>query len=398
MRKVLVEKATRLEKIPPYPLFNIQRALKRLEKKGVELIDLGRFDPVLPLFDSVQKLFTSNPENGLFGYAKDEEVLNLKGLFSSWFKKRYGVFLNPKTEIHFYTGKRETIAQLALYLINPKDKIYLCEPASQLYKSSALLADGEIEIVPLLERNDYLPNVAPLKDKNKDRGKYFFLNYPHNPTGSLADLFFYRELVDLALKNNIKIVQDASYNEVYFDQYQPPSLLEVKEGKRVGVEVHSVSISAGLPGMDCGFLVGNKEIISAMESQSKLFSQRLNRFTLKLTEALLVEYEVIIEKNREEYKTRRDIVTEILLNLGWRSRKSKATPFFWAQIPVRYSSLGFCRMLLRRSGVLACPGIEYGEQGEGFIRLSLNQPVEKLKQAGERIRDHIHIWQKKYRR
>jgi len=409
MRKVLVEKAERLEKIPPHPLFDIDRALKRLDKKGVEIIDLGRFDPALPLPDSVQKIFplfsqdasrsnsTFAQDKEIFGYPEAEEILKLKELFSFWFKKRYGIFLNPKTEIYFYSGKRQTLAQLALFFINPGDKVYVAEPSLQLYKGCALLADGEIEILPLLERNDYLPNLNLLKDKNKDRGKFFFLNYPHNPTGSLADLFFYKELVEVALKNNIRVVQDASYNEIYFEEYQPQSLLQVEGGKRVGVELHSLSTGTGLSGIDCGFLVGNKEIIFGLESQSKLFNQRQNRFILKLVEALLEEYEVIIDRNREEYKVRRDVMMELLLGLGWRSRKPKATPFFWAQIPGRYSSLGFCRMLLRRTGVLASPGIEYGGYGEGFIRLSLNQPIEKLKQAGERIRDHSHIWQKRYR-
>jgi len=395
MRKVLVEKAERLEKIPPYPLLDVNRALKRLGKKGVEIIDLGRFDPALPLPDSVQKIFPLFKGKETFGYAEAEEILKLKELFSFWFKKRYGVLLNPKTEVYFYSGLRETITQLALFFINPGDKIYLAEPSIQLYKGSALLADGEVEVLPLLERNDYLPNLALLKDK--DKRKFFFLNYPHNPTASLTDLFFYKELVEVALKNNIRVVQDASYNEIYFEEYQPQSLLQVKGGRRVGVELHSLSTGSGLSVLDCGFLVGNKEIIFGLESQSRLFKQQHNKLTLKLAETLLEEYESIIERNREEYKVRRDVMVELLLGLGWRSRKPKATPFFWAQIPGRYSSLGFCRMLLRRTGVLASPGIEYGGYGEGFIRLCLNQPEEKLKQAGERIREHSHIWQKRYR-
>ena len=397
MRKVLVEKAIRLEKIPPYPLFNIDRVLKRLDKKRVEIIDLGRFDPALPLPDSVRKTLSSFQDKEAFSYPEAGEIFKLKELFSIWFKKRYGVLLNPKTELCFYSGKRETITQLALYFINPKDRVYLCEPANQLYKGSALLADGEIEALPLLERNDYLPNLSFLKEKNKDKGKFFFINYPQNPTGSLADHFFYEELIGLALKNNVRVIQDASYNEIYFDEFQPPSLLQVKGGKMVGVELHSLSASTGLLGIDCGFIVGNKETIYGLNSQGKLFTQRQNRFMLKLAKALLEEYEPIINRNNQEYKTRRDMMMEVLLSLGWRAKKPKATPFFWAQIPGRYSSLGFCRMLLRRTGVLASPGIEYGENGEGFIRLSLNQPVEKLKQAGERIREHSHFWQKRYR-
>lgn len=397
MRKVLVEKAERLEKIPPYPLFDIQRTIKRLEKKGVGLIDLGSFDPVLPLPDSVQKLYSSIQDKGIFGYAEDEEILKLKELFSLWFKKRYGVSLNPKSEIYFYAGRREIITYLSLFFVNPGEQVYLGEPAEQLYKGGVLLADGKAELLPLVERNDYLPNLAQLKDRNKTKGRFFFLNYPHNPTGSLPDLYFYEELADLGLKNNIKIVQDASFNEIYFDEYQPPSFLQVKEGKRVGVELHSLSVSTGISGMDCGFLVGDKEIIFGLESQSRLFSRRKNKLILKLAQALLGEYELIIKRNREEYKLRRDIMMEVLLDLGWRARKPKATPFFWAQIPGRYSSLGFCRMLLRRTGVILSPGIEYGGSGEGYIRLCLNQPAEKLKEAGERIREHSRFWQTRYR-
>jgi len=397
MRKVIVEKAERLEKVPPYPLFDINRTLKRLDKKGVEIIDLGRFDPALSLPDSIQKVLPSLYTKENFSYAEASEILKLKEIFSFWFKKRYGVLLNPKTEIYFYTGKREAIAQLSLFFINPGDKVFITEPSSQIYKGCTLLAEGEIEVLPLLERNDYLPNLNPLKGQSKDKRKFFFLNFPHNPTGSLADFLFYQELVEIALKNNIRIVQDASYNEIYFDEHLPPSLMQVGEGKKVGVEFHSLSSGTGLSGLDCGFIVGNREMLFGLESQNKLFSQRQNRFILKLAEALLQEYESIISKNREEYKFRRDVMIEILLGLGWRAKKPKATPFFWAQIPGRYSSLGFCRMLLRRTGVLASPGIEYGGIGEGFIRFSLNQPKEKLKETGERIKDHFHIWQKRYR-
>jgi LL-diaminopimelate aminotransferase len=411
MRKVLVEKAVRLEKVPPYPLFDFNRVLKRLDKKGVEIIDLGRFDPALPLPGSVQKILPFLQDKKNFGYAERVTIFKVKELFSSWFKRRNGVLLNPKTEVFFYSGKRETLTQLALSFINPGDKTFVCEPAIQLYKGCALLAEGKIEVLPLLERNDYLPNLGLLKNKHKDEGKFFFLNYPHNPTGSLADLFFYKELVEVALKNNIRVVQDASYNEIYFEEFQsygspfgsildnfgPPSLMQAEGGKRVGVELHSLSTGTGIPGIDCGFIVGDKEMISGLESQSRLFSCQPNRLVLKLAEVLLEEYETIISKNKQEYKARRDVMTELLLSLGWRARKPKATPFFWAQIPGRYSSLGFCRMLLRKTGVIASPGVEYGGQGEGFIRLSLNQPEEKLKEAGERIREHSHFWQKRYR-
>jgi LL-diaminopimelate aminotransferase len=397
MRKVLIEKAVRLEKVPPYPLFDFNRVLKRLDKKGVEIIDLGRFDPALPLPGSVQKILPLMQDKENFGYSEKKSILKVKEVFSSWFKRRYGVSLNPKTEIFFFSGKRETLSQLALSFINPGDKVFVCEPAAQLYKGCALLAEGRIEILPLLERNDYLPNLSLLKNKNKDEGKFFFLNYPHSPTGSLADLIFYKELVEVALKNNVRIVQDASYNEVYFEEFQPPSLMQAESGKKVGVELHSLSTGTGIPGIDCGFIVGNKEMISGLESQTRLFNHQPNRLLLKLAEVLLEEYDAIIAKNKQEYKARRDVMTELLLSLGWRARKPKATPFFWAQIPGRYSSLGFCRMLLRKTGVIASPGIEYGGQGEGFIRLCLNQPEKKLKEAGERIREHSHFWQKRFR-
>ncbi|HVP36556.1 MAG TPA: aminotransferase class I/II-fold pyridoxal phosphate-dependent enzyme [Terriglobales bacterium] len=397
MRKVLIEKAVRLEKVPPYPLFDFNRVLKRLDKKGVEIIDLGRFDPVLALPGTVQKILPFLQDKKNFGYADKETIFKIKEIFSSWFKRRYGISLNPKTEIYFYSGKRETLVQLALSFINPGDKVFVCEPGAQLYKGCALLAEGEIEVLSLLERNDYLPNLSLLKNKNKDEGKFFFLSYPHSPTSSLADLIFYKELVEVALKNNIRVIQDASYNEIYFEEHEPPSLMQVAGGRKVGVEVHSLSTSAGIPGIDCGFIVGDKEMISGLESQCRLFSHQPNQLLLKLAEVILEEYETIINKNNQEYKIRRDVMTELLLSLGWRARKPKATSFFWAQIPGRYSSLGFCRMLLRKTGVIVAPGIEYGGQGEGFIRLCLNRDGEKIKEAGERIREHSHFWQKRFR-
>jgi aspartate/methionine/tyrosine aminotransferase len=250
--------------------------------------------------------------------------------------------------------------------------------------------------LPLHERNDYLPNLGalPSSEHAAHFPKILFLNYPHNPTTAVADPEFFKESVKWASKRNVLLVNDASYNEICYDGYLPTCLLQVKGAKKIGAELF---FFYPLTGIGFGFLAGNKQIISQVEATENVLGYQFSHIILELSLLILKNYSIIAQQNNLEFAKRKEILIEGLLNLGWKVKKPKAGPFVWVKVPPKYSSVGFARMLLRKAGVLVSPGFGFGEYGEGYIRIALNQKAEELKKALERIKEHSHIWQRRYR-
>ena len=398
IRKVILDKSERLQKVPPYSLFEIERTKRRLGEKKVEIIDFGYFSPDLKIDTSIlSEISESFKDEKMFKETSFDEEKKLKEEFSGWFFKRYQVKLDPRNEILLFPGIKEVFFGLALSFLNPGDLAIIPDPANPLYFSASVLAGGEIQKIPIWERNDFLPNLKTLPEKVLKKAKLLFLNYPHNPTSSVADIQFFRDIVEIASANNILVINDASFNEIFYDNHLPLSLLQIERAKKIGVEFHSFSYTYNLPGIKLGFLVGNKDIILGLESEHKTFFSQGSRLSLKIALLCLEHYSEIIKQNNSEYAKRREFLTEKLLELGWKSRKPRATPFFWVQIPHKYSSLGFVRMLLRKAGVLVFPGSDFGENGEGYIRWALNCSQGKLNEAIERIKRHSHLWQPRYR-
>jgi aspartate/methionine/tyrosine aminotransferase len=213
----------------------------------------------------------------------------------------------------------------------------------------------------------------------------------------VADPEFFKESVKWASKRNILLVNDASYNEICYDGYVPTCLLQAKGSKKIGAELFFFYPSTGI---GFGFLAGNKQIISQVETtESRLWRDdyQLSHIMLQFGSMILKDYSIIAEQNNLEFAKRKEILTEGLLDLGWKPKRPKAGPFIWVKVPPRYSSVGFARMLLRKAGVLVSPGFGFGEYGEGYIRIALNQKADELKKALERIKEHSHIWQRRYR-
>jgi LL-diaminopimelate aminotransferase len=398
IKKVILDKSERLQKVPPYSLFEMERMKKRLEEKKVEIIDLGEFSPDLKMDPSIiSEISESVKDEKIFKDASFDEEKKLKEGICRWFLKRYSVKLNPQNEILVMPGIKEVFSGLALSFLNPGDLAIIPDPANPLYFSACVLAGGEVQKIPIWERNDFLPNLKTLPEKVLKKAKLLFLNYPHNPTSSMADIQFFKDMVEITSANNIIVIHDASFNEIYYDNHLPLSLLQIDRAKKIGVEFHSISYTYNLPGIKLGFLVGNKDIILGLESEHKTFFSQENKLSLKIALLCLENYSEIIRKNNCQYAKRREFLTEKLLELGWKSRKPRATPFFWVQIPHGYSSLGFARMLLRKAGVIVSCGSDFGENGEGYIRWTLNCSQEKLNEAIERIKRHSHLWQPSYR-
>ncbi len=393
IKKVIVDKSERLQKIGPVSLVEGERIKKRLEKKDVDLIDLGDFNPDLNIESFVLPSF-SRQRVTCEALARNQK--DLKKEIAVWFESKYQVKLNPLTEILIVSGKKEAITGLALSFLNPGELALIPDPSEPIYRNATILAGGKSETVPLLERNDYLPNLNILSDKTLNQAKLLFLNYPHNPTSAIADFQFFKEVVRKAAKHNVLVINDASYNHITYES-TGLSLLQIKGAQKIGLEFHYFPSVYYIPGIRMGFFVGNRDIISALQAEQEISTSGLNSFSVEIARESLKDYSRISNLVNSEFLKRRDLILEHLDQIDWNARKPKASPFIWVKVPPKYSSLGFTRMLLRKAGVLVLSGTEFGENGEGWIRLALNFPVSQLKEAVERIKMHSHLWQRSYR-
>jgi LL-diaminopimelate aminotransferase len=395
IKKLIIEKAERLQKLPPSPFLEGERIKKALGKRGVEIIDLGELYPDPSLREVILSSFSLKREE-FFVSVDPHEWAELKIKIADWLEQKYQVRVNPENEIFPFAGKKKIIYDLFLSFLNPGEVAAIPDPSDPVYKGGSIFAGGDVVSLPLWERTDYLPNLStfPSSKTAAHFPKILFSNYPHNPTTAVADPEFFGELVQWAHKRNILLVNDASYNEICYDGYMPVSLLQAKGTKKIGAELF---FFYPLTGIGFGFLAGNKQIISQVEATDKVFGYQLSQIMLQLSSAILKNYTEVAEQNNLEFARRKDILMEGFLNLGWKVKRPKAGPFIWVKVPPRYSSVGFARMLLRKAGVLVSPGFGFGEQGEGYIRIALNHPEDKLKKALERIKEHSHIWQRRYR-
>jgi LL-diaminopimelate aminotransferase len=402
IKKLIIEKAERLQKLPPSPFLEAERIKKTLRKRGVEVIDLGELSPDQSLRETILSSFSLEPKE-IFAPVDPRIYEDFKKQISDWLEQKYQVRVNPKNEIFPFAGpmdpksdKERIIYDFFLSFLNPGEVVAIPDPSDRIYKGGSIFAGGEVVSLPLHERNDYLPNlgILPSSEHAPHFPKILFLNYPHNPTTAVADSEFFKESVKWANKRNILLVNDASYNEICYDGYLPTCLLQVRGAKKIGAELF---FFYPLTGIGFGFLAGNKQIISQVEAIENVLGYQSSHIMLELSLSILKNYSIIAQQNSLEFAKRKEFLLEGLLNLGWKVKKPKAGPFVWVKVPPRYSSVGFARMLLRKVGVLVSPGFGFGEYGEGYIRIALNQKAEELKKALERIKEHSHIWQRRYR-
>jgi LL-diaminopimelate aminotransferase len=414
IKKLIIEKSDRLQKLPPSPVLEAERTKHHLIRRGVEVIDLGEFNPDTTLRNG---LISPADTGGFFVHADSEMMSKLKKEIAKWLEHRYGIRINGQREIFPYFDQKKIIYHLLLALLNPGDKIAITDPCDPSYKIAATLVGAKWDSIPLLERNDYLPNLGVLFHPQTDSKipdskfkilrkagsrlsspstfpKVLWMNYPNNPTGAVADISFLREVVKRAGEKNILVINDASGNEICHDDYAPVSLMQIKGARKLAVEQFSVF---PLTGIDFGFLISDRGIIALVESLQEALGYRLSSAHVLTAMEILKNHATIAQRNNQDFNRRRKTLLEGLSKLGWKVRKPKAGPFIWANIPPKYSSVGFSRMLLRKTGVLVTPGFGLGEYGEGYVRLALNLPADQIQKALGRIQKHSHFWQRRYK-
>jgi len=390
-----LQPAKRLSLIPPY-LFGEIAALKRQAiAEGRDLIDLGIGDPDQPTpGDVIEKLgeFSHDPSTHCYDESASGRIEFLDES-AQWFKSRFGVDLDVKTEMLELIGSKEGLAHIVWATIDAGDIALVPDPGYTVVKVNTLLAGGTPFEFPLLPENGFLPQLENIPADIAEKAKIIYLNYPNNPTGAVATREFFEEAVRWAKKYDVLIVHDCAYSEVNFDGYKAPSILEVEGAKDVAIEFHSLSKTFNMTGWRIGFAAGGAAAIKALNTlKSNVDSKQFAAIALTAGWAL---NNASNKAALELIKRRRDILVDGLNSLGWKLDKPKATFYVWAPVPPGYTSVTFAKTLLEDANVLAIPGLGYGPHGDGFIRMSLtvngDHSGERLAEAVKRIAAGVKI-------
>ena len=378
----------RLDKLPPYLFVDINRKIAEKRARGEDIISFAVGDPDMPTPQHIlDQLCQAAHDPANHRYPETAGLPELRQAIARWYQRRFGITLDPSKEVLPLIGSKEGIGHISFCLIDPGDVALVPDPGYPVYSMSTLLAGGEPHLMPLTEDNDFLPNLEAIPKAVTTKARLLWLNYPNNPTGAIAELDFFQKAVHFAGKHNLAICHDAPYTEVAFDGYRPPSFLQVPEAREVGIEFHSLSKTYNMTGWRIGMAVGNAQMIDALfRFKSNLDSGIPQAIQRAAIEALDGSQDCIAEHN-SVYQRRRDKLVKALNSIGLRARLPKASFYIWARIPQGYTSVDFTTELLDKANVAVTPGVGYGSAGEGYIRLSLTLPDDRLEAGIGRLLD-----------
>lgn len=382
--------AERLKDFKAYagPAMNQKIALIRAE--GRDVINLGLGDPdTMPTEHQLRALTEAVSNRDHHHYPSAYPITPFYEAIAEWYQRRHGVDLDPETEVIYSLGAAEALFQIHNCLLDPGEVALVSDPAYPSYEAGARIAGGIVEFYPLLRENAFLPDLDAIPTELARKAKMIWINIPHNPTAASADDAFFLKLIEWAQEFEVWVVSDNPYMDICFDDYRPPSFLKFPGAKEVGVEINSMSKSFNSCGWRVGMVLGNKEIISGM-AKIKSQSDRGLYYPLQVAAiaALTGPIDWMEERNKR-FAERRDVVVKAWKEMGLEMLAPKATFYCWGEIPTGYTSQEFCFKLLEEVNVWMIPGSSYGARGEGFVRIANAQPVERIAEAMERIKQFI---------
>ncbi|MCM3568707.1 pyridoxal phosphate-dependent aminotransferase [Neobacillus mesonae] len=380
-------KSDLLNNLPKQFFATLTKRASQYIEQGYDVINLGQGNPDQPtpkhIVTKLQKA-AENPIN--HKYSPFQGFHYLKQAAADFYLREYGVTLDPNTEVAILFGGKAGLVEIPQCLLNPGDTILVPDPGYPDYLSGIALAKAEMITMPLREEKDYLPNYQDLSSEDLTKAKLMFLNYPNNPTGAVATESFFEETVKLAAEHDICIVHDFAYGALGFDGIKPPSFLQVKGAKDVGVEIYTLSKTYNMAGWRAAFAVGNASVISAIELlQDHLYVSLFGAVQEAAKEALIGPQDCVKELN-DLYERRRNVLIEGLRSIGWNVTAPKGSFFAWLKVPNGYTSEEFATILLEQAHIMVAPGIGFGKFGEGFVRVGLLSSEERLKEAVGRIK------------
>jgi LL-diaminopimelate aminotransferase len=382
--------SNRLNRLPPYLFAELERKIAEKQAAGVDVISLGIGDPDTPSPGFVVSgLCQAAADPGTHRYPSNRGRTEFREAVARFYQRRFGVELDADTEIVPALGAKECIFNLNLAFLDPGDAALAADPGYPVYTGGPLLAGADPVLMPLLPDRGFAPDLEAIAPADRERARLMYLNYPNNPTGAVVPDGLFEAAVTFAREHDVLVVHDASYTETTYDGYVAPSFLETPGAKDVGVEVFSLSKGYNMTGWRTGAIVGNAYAVESYWAlKTNIDSGVFDAVQLAAARAL-DEGEHVPRRMSEIYARRRDLVCGALAEIGVDVTPPKGTIYVWAPVPEGHTSASYCELVLEESGVVVSPGSSYGPNGEGFFRISLTVPDERLSEAVERLRSSL---------
>jgi LL-diaminopimelate aminotransferase len=382
--------ARRLDEVPPYLFAELERKIAAKEQEGIDVISLGIGDPDLPTPESVVEAAAAAVRDpGTHRYPSNQGRREFREAAASFYRDRFGVELDPTSEVIPVLGGKEAVGHIAMACLDPGDVCLSPEPGYPPYTSGPVFSGATVHYLPLTEANAFFPDLEEIPHELADRSNLFYLNYPNNPTGAVVPDGAFERAIAFARRHDLIVVHDNAYSEVTFDGYVAPSFLETPGAKDIGVEIFSLSKGWNMTGWRCGLLAGNAGLVERYRGmKANLDSGLFDAVQLAAVAALTGERHFPRQMS-EIYRRRRDLLVDALASIGLDVEPPKATPYFWVRVPEGHTSESFASLVLDEANVVVSPGPGYGPSGEGFVRLSLTVPDERLEEAVRRIESSL---------
>jgi alanine-synthesizing transaminase len=380
----------RIERLPPYVFAEVNSMKANERSLGEDVIDFGMGNPDTPTPNHiVDKLCDTIKDPKSHRYSVSRGILGLRKAQANYYKRRFNVDVDPDSEVIVTLGSKEGLANLASAITSNGDKVIVPNPSYPIHPYGFIIAGASVLSIDSSPNESFIKNLHKILSSNNNKAKALVLNYPNNPTSRVASLDFFKEVVDICIKYEVYILSDIAYAEIYFDGEIPPSILEVPKAKNIAVEFSSLSKTYSMPGWRVGFAVGNKSLIQALTKIKSYLDYGAFTPVQVASIAALNGPQECVNEIRSIYMKRRDILVEGFSRIGWEMESPKATMFVWAKLPDRFLDIGsleFSKLLLKFGKVAVAPGIGFGENGEGFVRIALVENEYRIRQAIKNVK------------
>jgi LL-diaminopimelate aminotransferase len=384
--------AQRLDRVRPYLFAEIERRIEAMRADGVDVISLGIGDPDLPTPRAVVealKRAVERPET--HRYPSNRGLAAFRGAVAEFYGHRFGVEIDPATQVIPVLGGKEAVAHVALACLDPGDVALAPDPGYPPYTSGPVFAGADVHYLPLREENAFMPDLAAVPPEAVGRANLLYFNYPNNPTGAVVADGFFERAVAFAGARDLVAIHDSAYTEIAFDGYDPPSFLSTPGALEVGAEIFSLSKGWNMTGWRIGWIAGNAEIVERYRRlKTNLDSGMFDALQLAAV-AALTEARDFPREMSEVYRRRRDLMIEALGAIGIAADPPRATPYLWIRVPEGHDSASFTELVLAQAAVIVSPGPSFGPSGEGYVRISLTVPDARLEEAAGRIASSLRV-------
>jgi len=386
----IADPSKRLEAIPPYKFQELEQQIADKRAAGIDVISLGIGDPDEPTYPHVVKAMQAAVENPAYHqYPSNRGRDEFRAAFAEFYDRRFGVEIDAKSEVIPAIGAKECIYNLCFAFLDPGDVALASDPGYPVYTAGPILAGAEAGLLPLVPGLGFAPDLSAVPADVAARARLMFVNYPNNPTGAIVPEGFFETVVSFAKEHEILVVHDNAYSETTYDGYVAPSFLATPGAKEVGVEVFSLSKGYNMTGWRCAAILGNAEAIQTYWRLKTNVDSGLFEAIQMAGVAALEGPSGPLEQMNETYARRRDLVVSALDEIGVTVSSPKGTIYVWAPVPEGHTSTSFCELVLEEAAVVISPGSMYGPSGEGFFRIALTAPDERIEEAVERMREHL---------